>query len=92
MDNLFIVLGNFPDSTGLIYITFRINTTADEKRKQLQKFLQAIEFRKYPKDRLIFVIDQARTDRFWTVIWIAPPGVEFPCSDNCEIIKGKDFR
>jgi hypothetical protein len=93
IQNLFVELGNNPNSLGFLHIAFGTNATNEEQRKHLQKILQAIDFLKYPKDRLIFAIGKSKSDEIiLTTVWIVPPGAKFPYCDNCEITKGKDFK
>jgi len=76
IDALFIALGNEPNARGYI-INYGIEDQIAAREKQIRK---AISFRKYDANRITIVRGGVSPNgtRVWTVVWIVPPGSEFP--------------
>jgi len=84
LDNLAIQMSNNPGLKG--FVIFEVKSDASEKaaRVRAKKIKQfAFEKRKYPRDRLIFLLKRSDLDR--TVIWLWPSDFTSECG-NCEAL------
>jgi len=81
LDALFVALGNEPNSQGSI-----INYGTEQEIIRREALIRDhIRLRRFDAGRITFARGGAtqRSDtNIWTVIWIVPPGAEFPKPDN----------
>ena len=90
LDNLFFQLTENPKTVAFIRILKGENATANQIRKRIKRIVNHANFRRFPKQRLIFLTENSKWES--TVIFIFPENYKVPECENCEIIKGEDVK
>ncbi len=89
LDNVLIELENVPKSIAFFRLSIE-KETIEETKKRIEKLMEHVKFRKFPKDRLIFAIE--KSDYYSTSVYFILDGKEFPECNGCVIIKGEDIN
>lgn len=91
LDNFLVSVQSDPVSEGLIIIRFDTTDNRGYKTSLLRNILEFLEWRKSDLTRITFAISET-DEKEKTVLWIVPPGAEFPKEDeDNKIIKGEEL-
>ena len=89
LDSFMISLANDQSSDGVIHIMTDKDESINTVKKHIRLMMKHFKFRKFPKERIIFLIEKSVERR--TLLWIVPEGAKYPNCENCEILKGKSL-
>lgn len=90
-DNLYFSLAMDKTSRGFILMEISEKETFAAAKKRIRALLKFItERRIYSKDKITFAIKKSSEHR--TTIIVVPKDIKLPECENCEIIKGADFK
>lgn len=89
-DSFLIYLDNNPKSKGYVCITTEKKESILSLKKHIRKLVKHIKFRKILLDKIIFATE--KSDHHRTTIITIPEGAEILKCENCEILKGSEFK
>ena len=89
-DSFLIAVQQNSESRGYVLITTGQGQSLSSIKKHIQKLIKHLKHRKISPDRIIFAIEKFE-NRSTTLITV-PIGAELPKCEDCEIIKGSDFK
>ena len=90
LDSFFISLQQNPGYIGFVWMQTDEKESIASAKKHIERILKHIKYRKVKKERFIFAIEKSNYRR--TRLITASSRAKLPECEDCEIIKGKDFR
>lgn len=93
LDNFFVALRNDPDAEGFLFLEFDKNQTKAEKLRTLNKISKHLNYRKFDRTRISFLISEGKAE--WTILQIVPASAKITeiISESAvqNIVKGEEF-
>jgi hypothetical protein len=85
LDVFFAAMANSPSSLGFISL---YDANHETMKRRMRFVLAHARFRKFDKKMLVFGLSAGFEQH--TVLWLVPPGADFPCKD-CKVVYGRDM-